>query len=180
MQTMISSALPRFEWFELSHTMLDIKKQIYKRIKHAFSASRVEHDDAWINNNLILHIKDNTPTERASAYSNRKAACEFCGQRHNMRDDVCDIKTDKYSKDGNTMEAASNITLEHLYNQIKNTRDLKLEVMINTDSKCFFKALASNYMAEANYNPQARTKSAITLEQCFKESQAEEMLSGAD
>ena len=100
-----------------------------------------------------------------------------------MRDDMCDIRTDVYTKDGNTMEAATNITLQNLYDQIKYERDLKLEVMINTESKCFYKGLASNYVAEADFNPRAngrKARSAITLEQCFKESQAEELLSGTD
>jgi hypothetical protein len=64
----------------------------------------------------------------------RKANCEFCGNKHNIRDDYCDIRTNKYKKDGNKLEAASKITLKDLYDQIKNKRDLKFEVLINQDS----------------------------------------------
>ena len=41
--------------------MFDIKKQIYKRIKPAFKDSPDEPTDEWINQMLLLQIKDNTP-----------------------------------------------------------------------------------------------------------------------
>ena len=45
----------------------------------------------------------------------RKASCEFCGDKHNIRDDICEIKTAKFKRGGNSMEAASKITLQDLY-----------------------------------------------------------------
>ena len=41
----------------------------------------------------------------------KKAACEFCGIKHNIRDDICDIRTPKIKKNGNSMEAQTKITL---------------------------------------------------------------------
>ena len=43
------------------------------------------------------------------------------------------------------MEASTKITLQDLYDQIIYKRDLKLEVMINTDTNANYKALSSNY-----------------------------------
>lgn len=81
----------------------------------------------------------------------RKAACEFCGEKHNIRDDFCEIRTKKF-KNGNSMEAASKIILQDLYDQIKYQRDLKFEVMINVESMCNFKALAANWKQGEAYD----------------------------
>jgi len=45
----------------MSSTILDMKKQIYERIKHAFPRPEEERDDEWINQAIWLYIKDNTP-----------------------------------------------------------------------------------------------------------------------
>jgi hypothetical protein len=64
-QSLISRALPRFETFKEEDTMLDIKKQIYKRIKWAFPEQH-DDDEEWINTALHLQIKDNCPQQRLS------------------------------------------------------------------------------------------------------------------
>ena len=47
-------------------------------------------DDDWINNNLHMLIKDNTPLMKSSKYSNKvKIDCEFCGQKHDSKNDMC-------------------------------------------------------------------------------------------
>jgi hypothetical protein len=116
-QSIINACLPRFEYIDLSESMMDIKKKIFKRIRCIFKTPKNggDFDDEWINKNLILHIKDNTPDIEVSSMITRKAVCEFCGNKHNMRDDICDIRTKKYKKDGNTMDASTNITLQDLY-----------------------------------------------------------------
>jgi hypothetical protein len=96
--------------------MLDIKKQIYKRIKGAFKTTKGEEGtDEEINKMIILQIKDTTPFSSKNTYNPRKEDCEFCGNKHNLQNDVCDIITKQYKKDGNSLEAATNITLNDLY-----------------------------------------------------------------
>jgi hypothetical protein len=96
----------------MKDTMLDIKKKLFKRIQLSFKKPKQGHfDDEWINNNIILNIKDNVPQLEVSKIISRKASCEFCDRKHNIRDDICDIKTKQFKKDGNSMEAASKITL---------------------------------------------------------------------
>jgi hypothetical protein len=52
-----------------------------------------------------MNIKDNTPSEKHGSYSTRKRDCEFCGRRHSMRDDVCEVKTDELGS-GNSEEGS--------------------------------------------------------------------------
>lgn len=128
-----------------------MKKKIFKRIQLIFKKPKdgKEFTDEWINKNIIFHIKDNCPEIEAKGkyggVMTQKAPCEFCGNKHNIRDDICDIKTKNFKKDGNTMEASTKITLQDLYDQIIYKRDLKFEVMINTDTNANYKALSSNY-----------------------------------
>lgn len=130
----------------MSESMLDLKKKIFKRIQFIFKKPKQgDFTDEWINKALILHNKDTCPEIQSSSYSSKKAQCEFCGNRHNLRDDICDIRTKNFKKDGNTLEAATKIKLEDLYDQLKYKRDLKFEVLINQDLSPNTKALASNY-----------------------------------
>lgn len=182
-QSLINHVLPRFELCDMKDTMLEIKKKIFRRIRLSFKkSSKVDFNDEWINNNLILQIKDNCPEVEVSKMITRKAACEFCGDKHNIRNDICDIKTKKFKKDGNSMEAASKITLQDLYDQIKYERDLKFEVLINIESMCNFKALAANFKQgeSADDDNSSQKNQVIQLENCFKEFGAEELLTGAD
>lgn len=181
-QSLINSVLPRFEVCDLSMTMLDIKKAIFNRTKLAFKKpAEGEFTDEWINKAIILHIKDNAPEIEVSKMITRKVACEFCGVKHNIRNDICDIATKKFKKEGNSWEASNKIQLKDLYDQLKYKRDLKLEVMVNLESNCNFKALATNFkhVRESNDSDSSQNK-VIKLENCFKEFGAEELLSGSD
>lgn len=72
-------------------------------MEHLFN-NDTKPSDEWINENFYLYIKDNTPTEKVS-YSLRKQACEFCGRRHSIKDDYCEVKTSTH-EDANKFEAA--------------------------------------------------------------------------
>ena len=114
---MISSAVPRYQVFKLTDTILDIKTKIYERCAPMFDDTDV--DEEWINTNLVLQIKDNTPMGRGGG----KLECEFCSRHHTSRDDYCDVRTDEHS-DGNEMEAAKDIKFQDLYDQLKYKRDV--------------------------------------------------------
>jgi hypothetical protein len=77
---------------------MEIKMKLYEKMKHMFT---VEDDvnEEWVNENIIVWIKDNLPNGR------HKKDCEFCGRCHTLRDDICDIKTENVES-GNTMEGA--------------------------------------------------------------------------
>jgi len=94
----------------------------------------VEAYEQWINNALHIEIKDNTPHVRSqSGYSSRKAECEFCGRRHNQRDDMCEIRTEGYPNGNDLENGGRQIKLKDLYGMIINERDLRFEVSINRD-----------------------------------------------
>ena len=114
---------------------MDIKKKIYQRIKYAFDEAH-DDDEEWINNNLHLQIKDNCPVTQTNRYGQRqKAKCEFCGRRHDARDDICEVKSSQ-CENGNDFENGVNVlTLGDLYKQLESDRSIKLECMINIESK---------------------------------------------
>ena len=132
----IQNGVPRYEVFKMTDTVIEMKKQIYQRIKYTFTDAKEDEErtDEWLNTNLLMNIKDNTPSEKHGSlsekygsYSTRKRECEFCGRRHNMRDDVCEVKTDELGS-GNSEEGSQKITLRDLYDVIKHERELIFEV----------------------------------------------------
>lgn len=99
----------------------------------------------WINKNLILYIKDNTPyIQSKSGGAQRKPECEFCGKRHNLRDDICEICTSEYSSGNKIDHGARLIKLRDLYARLKYKRCIKFEVMINKDADFDAKGLGLN------------------------------------
>ena len=50
--------------------------KLYEKMKHMFKVED-EINEEWVNENILLWIKDNTPSGRQ-----RKAECEFCGRNH--------------------------------------------------------------------------------------------------
>jgi len=59
--------------------------------------------------------------------------CEFCGRRHNIRDDICDIQTNEENSGNSLSKGAYDIRLIDLYSMIKYKRDLVFEVMIHEE-----------------------------------------------
>ena len=119
-QTVISapSAMPRLQTFLPSDTMLDIKKKIHARLEHCWSRDKMPKDGSdedqkkWLNEAILVYIKDNVQSERRGAYG-KKPACEFCTRKHNARDDICEPTAGKLV--GNKLEDVDKVTLEMLY-----------------------------------------------------------------
>lgn len=61
---------------------------------------------------------------------------------------MCDVRTDEHGS-GNQLEAAKEMTLQQLYDQLKHKRDLIIQVMVNQnqDGKNNFKAFSANVVA---------------------------------
>ena len=95
--------------------MFDIKKKIYERVKYAFDGDH-EDDEEWINSVFVLQIKDTTPYKQSNRYGQKtKESCEFCGRKHDINNDICDVKSNQV-KDGNDFENGAKIlTLADLY-----------------------------------------------------------------
>jgi hypothetical protein len=123
---LISNAVPRFDVFKLSDTVLEIKMKLYEKMKHMFTV-KDEINEEWVNENIIVWIKDNTPSGR-----HKKAECEFCGRCHTTRDDICDIRTESVDS-GNTMEGVKLIKLQDIYDMVKSKREIVFQVMINAE-----------------------------------------------
>ena len=154
---MITGGLPRHIDFHMDDTPLDMKKKIFNLIQYIFkndkppSEQEVEEYENWINNAIYIEIKDNTPHIKSqSGYSSRKAECEFCGRRHNQRDDMCEIKTDEYPNGNNLEEGGRQIKLRDLYDKIQYPRDLRFEVSINKDLPFAANALTINRQYDDN------------------------------
>ena len=126
-----------------------------------------------------MQIKDNTPYIKSNTgYSQRKAECEFCGRRHNNRDDICDLCTEEYA-DGNDFEkGARQIKLSDLYDRLKYKRQIRFEVMINKDTGFDLKGLTLN--RDFNDDVGKKYKQIVQLDSCFKQFETEELLTGDD
>ena len=63
--------------------MLDIKRDIYEKIKYVFdSKSSDDISDKELNETILLHVVDNLPYIRDTGSYGRKALCEFCESKH--------------------------------------------------------------------------------------------------
>lgn len=89
-QQMITGAIPRYIDFSMEDTPIEMKKKIYKHISGIFvddkppAEEETDEFENWINKNINLQIKDNTPyIKMTGGYGQRKMECEFCGRRHN-------------------------------------------------------------------------------------------------
>ena len=111
--------LPRWEVFDLENSILDIKKQVYARIRGCFHGGKPQEvDDKYINDKIIVMIKENVPFQNVKGRGEVKPKCEFCGRVHNIKDDYCYPCTSQI-KDGNKWEACQELKLKDLYAQIK-------------------------------------------------------------
>jgi hypothetical protein len=84
---LISNAIPRYEVFKLTDTVLDMKRKVFNRCASMFADKDV--DEEWLAANIILWIKDNTPRSKSGG----KVECEFCAKYHSNRDDICKIRS---------------------------------------------------------------------------------------
>ena len=171
---MIAGALPRYLDFKMEDTIIEMKHKIFNHIKGVFSGTRKpseEDTDAfekWINENIILQIKDNTPYVKMSGnYGARKAECEFCGRRHNQRDDICELRTNKEDNGNDLDNGGREITLSNLYDKIEHKRKLRFEVMINKDSGFDFRGFNMNRNFDLDSSDFSKKKSAVSLDACF-------------
>jgi len=76
--------------------------------------------------------------------TSRKAECEFCGRKHNRRDDICEIKTEAFANGNDLNNGGRDIKLQDLYDALEHERDLKFEVMFNKDINLEQKGLTLN------------------------------------
>lgn len=154
-QQIITGGIPRFVDFHMDDTPIEMKKKVYKVIEGVFKKNErapseqesPEKFEEWINTNINLQIKDNTPYEKTNtgySYTTRKVVSEFSGRRHNNRDDICDIAIEGFP-DGNDLEKGGrDIKLRDLYGMLKYKRNIRFEVMINKDSGFDVKGLTLN------------------------------------
>lgn len=156
-----------------------MKKKIYERIKGIFRDNKEEHDDEWINANIVMYIKDNTPMVETGTHARyrKKVDCEFCNKKHSVRDDTCDIFTPEEESGNSMKQGAKTITLQDLYDMLKNEREIMFEVMINISSRAYMKGLATNFVKSSAVQ---RSSSAITIEQCLRAYSQEELVGGQD
>jgi len=70
----IHKVLPRFEYFELSKTVLEIKRFFFEKLKFIYKdfENRFKTDEE-LNDGILVQIYDNLPYEKAGMYSTRKA-----------------------------------------------------------------------------------------------------------
>ena len=111
----------------MNDTVIEMKKRIYRHVKGIFKDKKVpketdeEQFELWINKNILMMIKDNTPyVQKEPGAAKRKAECEFCGRRHNYRDDMCEICTPQHSSGNKLDNGARLIKLRDLYSMLKN------------------------------------------------------------
>jgi len=67
---MIAGAIPRYQDFNLTDTIIEMKKKVYERVKGVFKQDQCPEEneaeaEEWINKNIVLNIKDNTPFIKA-------------------------------------------------------------------------------------------------------------------
>lgn len=67
-------------------------------------------NDEELNEMINVNVKDNAPMLKSGSYARTKAACEFCGDKHQSRDEFCDLKIDDVDVN-ESVEACQGVTL---------------------------------------------------------------------
>lgn len=156
-------------------TIIELKKMIYEKIKHIYKDPLKDEGD--INRCILLHIFDNLPMERVGKYTNRKATCEFCNEKHGSAD-TCDIKINKIS--ANSEEGCKEITIQSILEQMTHKRDLIFGVILRDGSGAMMKHLEPEFDQSHYKDMNKKEKQAISLDACFKAYSRNELLTGAD
>jgi len=113
--------------------------------------------------------------------TSRKAECEFCGRKHNRRDDICEIKTEAFANGNDLNNGGRDIKLQDLYDALEHERDLKFEVMFNKDINLEQKGLTLNRdLDDEKDGKKTFKKQAVHLDACFDQFAEEELLTGDD
>ena len=74
---------PRFEKLNIDMNILELKKLIYSKVRFLYKEAQQNiEDEEWINQNILIHVYDNLPMEKTSKYSQKRAVCDFCFERH--------------------------------------------------------------------------------------------------
>lgn len=82
----------------------------------------------------------------------QKAECEFCGKRHNYKDDICDMSTPEHSSGNKLDNGARLIKLGDLYKLLKHKRNIRFEVWLNKDTEFDSRALGLNRVQDEEGN----------------------------
>lgn len=124
----IQKAIPRYHDFMKSDSIMEMKTQIYERIKDIYSPQQqAKADEEWIHKAINLNIKDNTPYVKSRYGTKEKAKCEFCGKQHAGGKDYCDVRTEEHGS-ATELEAAKAIKLGDLYDMLNADREIIFEV----------------------------------------------------
>jgi len=133
-------------------TIIDIKKQIYKKLSPILTAK----DTYSESKSYLLEIMNNRPLNPSSVFAKKYVDCEFC---------------DKKAHEGNCSLTAAydNLSIQSMSLKIKHKRDFVLSITFNQMADLKQKL-------ESFKNIESNTKSFITLMDCFESFVRDEQL----
>ena len=105
----------------------------------------VPEDDAALNALIEVHVSCNSPMVKQGMYTRTRAQCEFCGDKHAMREEYCDLKLDEVEVN-ESVETASATTIGDLIGKMKYERRLVFAVILkSTGNNINFHELRASY-----------------------------------
>jgi len=105
----------------------------------------VPEDDAALNALIEVHVNCNSPMVKHGMYTRTRALCEFCGDKHAMRDEYCDLKLNEVEVN-ESVETASATTIGDIISKIEFERRLIFAVILkSTGNNINFNELRSSY-----------------------------------
>jgi hypothetical protein len=166
----IPNAVPRFFRFLESDSVLEMKQTLMEELKGLWGAARTDSEE-WVNSNLYLHIK---------SYDFR-SKCIFCGRRHKLNDDTCDIRSGEFQSGNDLEKGGRQIQLGYLLKQAKkNNQVLVLEAMVNTELEPQTELLQAQFKSGDKLLGKTPSSHQLSIDSCFRQFSKQELLSGQD
>jgi ubiquitin C-terminal hydrolase len=137
-------------------------------------------DDAALNALIDVHVNCNSPMVKHGMYTRTRALCEFCGDKHSMRDEYCDLKLDEVEVN-ETVETASSTTIGEIIGKFEHERRLILAVVLKSNGNIInFNELRCSFRRIEDDNEDDGKEKSLNLKSCFVGYSTEETLGGDD
>lgn len=139
----LTNSAPRLFALTRQTSIMDVKRVILDRMRGIFAEAPA--DDEELNEMVQVHVRENLPMVKKGMYTRTRADCEFCGEKHAYKDELCDLQFDDVESNESVANATAT-TIGQILDHMKYERRLILAIVIKSaGNKVDFNMLRAKY-----------------------------------